>query len=275
MRRRWDMPNPNPERKTENSDRMQCPSSWKALQSTNFPQVKNVRAQKEDSGERRPEKNGEWFFVAMRMRRVGEEKWWKDFAGVVLRRKSGGLLSRFKAVICCWCFCWLLRQVAKMLMMESWTFFPEQLSWEMKNVEDVDVMMFMCWTNALLSPENLNLNLLSVSDGFEKWWMLSTYPDSAETSCFVEKMNLLKRKTRKEGEDGWDVLMIESCRWSGKMVVAEMKKWLLMILMSKKRLLKNLMSKKWLLKNLLSRKLVVCSWCDEVEWSKSKKEENV
>jgi hypothetical protein len=156
-------------------------------------------------------------------------------------------------------------------------------SWavELKNVE-----MLRCWCveNALLSPENLNLIPLSVSDGFEKWWMLSTYPDSAETSCFVEKRAWWKEKRKEEeDEDGcWDVLMMESCRWSGKMVVAEMKKCLLMILMSKRCLLsilmsknwllRNLMSKKMLLENLLSREIVVCSLCDEVKWSREEED---
>jgi hypothetical protein len=151
------------------------------------------------------------------------------------------------------------------LMMESWAFFSELLSWEMKNVEDVDVLM--CQRMPAL-PWKPDFEPLRVSDWLERWWMLSTYPDSAETSCFVEKMNLLKRKTRKEDEDGWDVLMMKSCRWSGKMVVAEMKKWLLMILMSKKWLLKNLMSKERLLRNLLSKKICrvqLVRW-SEVKW---------
>jgi hypothetical protein len=83
----------------------------KPASQTTFLSCKSSARKKIDSGERRAEKNGEWV-CCKRMRRVGKGSGEK-FRWCGAEDKSGGLFSRFMAVICVGVFLRLLRQMAR------------------------------------------------------------------------------------------------------------------------------------------------------------------
>jgi hypothetical protein len=202
------------------------------------------------------------------MRRVGKGSGEK-FRWCGAEDKSGGLFSRFMAVICVGVFLRLLRQMARCWwwraghsFLSSWVFWDEKC-W------DVEMLIMPCsppgtwiWTSWVL--------VMVLRNG--DWWVQTLIVP--KPCSLLKESSLLRRKTKKN-----KMKMVEMFWWwkvvaeVEKMVVAEMGKVVADDFDAEKWLLKNFLSKKMLLKNLLSKKVVVCGLCDGVKWSR--KEEDV
>jgi hypothetical protein len=137
--------------------------------------------------------------------------------------------------------------------------------------------MLKCWCveNALLSPEPWIWTSWVLVIGLE------------DVGCWVHTLIVLKprvlskkwtwwkEKRKKEDEDAWDDFVDEKlslkwkdgCRWDEKVVADDFD--------VEKMVAEEPDVEKMIAEKLVVEKLVVCSLCDEVEWSKSKKEENV